>query len=83
MSELKPCPFCGAEIKIYTVQFNGEFAENLTVKCENCNTEFWIREGETAYTFGGEKIRTHADAIRRWNRRASGADMREGESSGQ
>ncbi len=59
MSELKPCPFCGGEAKLYVRSIHGLlFGDYYWVKCEDCNAE-------TASDF--EK----SVAIEAWNRRAN------------
>lgn len=34
---LKPCPFCGEEIKHYSVGYTGPVADSLSVQCDKCH----------------------------------------------
>ena len=34
---LKPCPFCGEEIKHYSVGYTGPIADSLSVQCDKCH----------------------------------------------
>ena len=55
MSELKPCPFCGADAELY--QTND--TRNFRVICQKCPASvgrYWYHR--------------KADAIKAWNRRA-------------
>ena len=53
MSELKPCPFCGAEAEIRTETFGGVV---FYAWCDNCETR-------------GDYYCTEAEAITAWNTR--------------
>ena len=55
MSELKPCPFCGGEAKLYSA-FKKKKAFVLCKSCE-----------------ASSPMRTEAEAIEAWNRRANDA----------
>lgn len=61
MKELKPCPFCGGEAKVYSVNL---FKHEIYVKCETCKSRTLTYKGgdfgDTAYL-----------AIQAWNRRAN------------
>lgn len=70
MIELKPCPFCGSEIKIYSAEYIGEYCERLEVTCRFCNTDFNIRTPKRLY-YGNKVSFFGDDAIARWNRRAN------------
>ena len=57
-AELKPCPFCGGEAKVYETNMGIDFCSSWwNVECNDCEA---MMEG-----FGSEKI-----AIRVWNTRA-------------
>ena len=62
MSELKPCPFCGGEAKIFTFYKGG-----LCVKCMNCynQTHVWIDE----CIADAQKKSAFEKAVAAWNRR--------------
>ena len=34
---LKSCPFCGEEIKHYSVGYTGPIADSLSVQCDKCH----------------------------------------------
>lgn len=40
MDELKPCPFCGGEPKLWEVQFGAEPTPRFWVKCKQCRVGF-------------------------------------------
>lgn len=64
---LKPCPFCGKEIKNYCVDYFRSFAEKLEVKCINCSAEITILA--SFYRSNGEVIPVEGDSIVKWNTR--------------
>ena len=37
MNDLKPCPFCGAEVEIMS---EGDYHE---IRCDDCNLDMWGR----------------------------------------
>ena len=61
MKELKPCPFCGYEIKDYTLEYRDGKLEGLTAHCWMCQARFELFN---------EYDPDAPDAIDRWNRRA-------------
>ena len=70
MAELKPCPFCGAKIKIVTSSYGGhgyrlyhDITDDPTEECPIAGHE---DEGE----MGMWIYDTIEDAIEAWNRRA-------------
>ena len=62
--ELKPCPFCGGEARVYRYQYGegtGRLVKKYVVECVKCRMELPIRlcsEHE-------------AEAIATWNRRVN------------
>ena len=66
MSELKPCPSCGGEIRIFLHIYRGAVA-----KCQACKKEYGICGTDKIPTYNGIQIRKcTVDKIRRlWNRR--------------
>ncbi len=61
MEKLKPCPFCGGEAKVYSVNI---FKAEIYVKCQTCNSRTLTYKGGH---FGDTKYL----AIQAWNRRAN------------
>ena len=70
MAELKPCPFCGREVKIveYTVDEPFTFCDcGFEIRCPNCDIR--LREHTRCLT-GIEHMKAKNSLIERWNRRA-------------
>ena len=62
MTELKPCPFCGGQAKLYV---NG----GVRVICNNCNCQTPIlRDGEYSTGVGGTAV---SRVIEKWNKRVN------------
>ena len=60
--ELKPCPFCGGEARVYRYQYGevtGRLVKKYGVECVQCRMELPIRLGSEH----------EAAAIAAWNRR--------------
>ncbi len=57
MAELKPCPFCGGEAKIFTHRNERERTNPTVVKCQVCGVKTAIHD-------------RYGLAIEAWNRRA-------------
>lgn len=66
MIELKPCPFCGEEIKRYSIGTANGYVYELKISC--C-MEFDITGDELLFA-DGEPFKVGLDAIEKWNRRA-------------
>ena len=63
MTDLKPCPFCGGEAKLYS-------RENPTAFYAN-DTDFWVSCEGSPYCFGSVGLfDNEPDAVKAWNRRA-------------
>lgn len=69
-NELKPCPVCKGEIRIFTNIARGAFAV-----CKACKKEFDICENNQIPVYHGCRIRksTVNKIERMWNRRAEDA----------
>ena len=65
MSELKPCPFCGGEAKIYATT-TGPFPNHAKHYCY-CEKCFASGQSFSDFTNDGSSV---FDAIEAWNRRA-------------
>ena len=65
--KLKPCPFCGAEIKDYSVTSECGIIKELSIKC--C-VKVDIASDPMLTSLDGEKIFIGSDALQKWNRRA-------------
>lgn len=59
MTELKPCPFCGADARIVSAGFESRYIRCSNIKDCGCKFEWFDTEEE---------------AVNAWNRRADGAD---------
>lgn len=67
MFNLKPCPFCGKEIKRYSIgTFNGYDVYELKISC--C-MEFDITSDELLFA-DGDPLKLGLDAVEKWNKRA-------------
>lgn len=73
MSELKPCPFCGNEVKVEKIPLwygNGRGYSGcyeFKIKCESCGCSVDQPENDSVYR-SEEKARENA--VEAWNRRA-------------
>ena len=81
MSNLKPCPFCGAKPTI--VKLNGGYDAgrkdnygNFAITCERCNIRFQTFVVSSILKDDGELFitDTKSKAIEAWNRRVYEAD---------
>lgn len=62
MIELKPCPFCGGQAKLYV-------NSGVRVTCNNCNCQTPIlRDGEYLKGVGDTAV---SRVIKKWNRRVN------------
>lgn len=66
MDKLKPCPFCGRDIKRFVASYIGHTCTQLEIKC--C-VEFSIDTENIFYSDKGT-INFSNDAIELWNTRA-------------
>ena len=66
MIDLKPCPFCGREIKLYGLVTSQEGIERLDI---DCCMDIRIESDPVLYADDGRYIRTGLDALQKWNRR--------------
>lgn len=66
-TELKPCPKCKGQIKLYS-----RFGVGAVAVCQNCKEEFVICGVEELKIYSGCKIRksTIRKVEKMWNRRA-------------
>ena len=67
--DLKPCPFCGAEVVAVTADFDRYGCETLKLCC-NCGVTVEVEASPVFVTFSGDKFRPGPDAIEKWNMRA-------------
>lgn len=70
MIDLKPCPFCGEEIKRYSIGTVNGYVNELKISC--C-MEFDITGDEPIY-LDGDPFKFGLDAVEKWNRRAGEQD---------
>ena len=67
--DLKPCPFCGAEVLMVTADFDRFGCQTLKLCCD-CGVTVEV-DGSPVYgSFSGGKFRPGPDAIEKWNARA-------------
>lgn len=64
--KLKPCPFCGAEIRCYEMGFQGPKCVELEVRCDVCHTRFVI---ESPFLHSNFDVAHLQDVIEIWNSR--------------
>lgn len=79
MTELKPCPFCGGEARLYSTESRQSY-RRAVVKCKSCGAEL-RREGGGFPDFPGvcdefekrrlSNERAKAEAVEAWNTRAA------------
>lgn len=65
--ELKPCPFCGKEIKEYSVTSECGIIKELSIEC--C-MKVDIESDPMLTSLDGERVLIGSDALQKWNRRA-------------
>jgi Lar family restriction alleviation protein len=70
--ELKPCPFCGSEVKMTQVPlWHGSHGYHgcydFTVRCEECGCTLDFYKNDTIYRSEDE---AENNAIKTWNQRA-------------
>lgn len=73
MAELKPCPFCGSEIKKVTIGTLNGIPYRLEAECEICHAEFVIDVptlNMADFLTGDAVLVPDGDAVAIWNRRA-------------
>lgn len=70
MNELKPCPFCGAEIIKHRYSGFNDFIDELHIQCDSCGADFHIKVGYPTIA-SNPQVKGKIDAIARWNRRAA------------
>lgn len=68
--KLKPCPFCGGEIKLYSHCGNDYFG--CLAKCQDCDAEYKLKT-KLVFLKNSVKISktVFAKATKEWNRRAN------------
>lgn len=62
MTELKPCPFCGGDVRIDA--HGPTYMRDFIITCDNCNYYFMLDALDA----------TENDLIKAWNRRAEITD---------
>lgn len=70
MINLKQCPFCGEEIKRYSIGTANGYVYELKISC--C-MEFDIT-GDKLFYADGEPLKFGLDAVEKWNKRAGEQD---------
>ena len=69
LQNLKPCPFCGQEIKAAEIEMTPNGCDNLRVYCV-CGATITFEGDEIIPSFGfTESCRCGIDAIEKWNKR--------------
>ncbi len=59
-SEIKPCPFCGSDVKIEKMNWDDCY-DYYDIYCDNCGG-----------TTGIKRAHTEKEAVNRWNQRKRG-----------
>ena len=65
--ELKPCPFCGDEVKEASINHCIGWVEQMSVYCTGCGSQITVRASEVRYWRDGSP---DEDAVDVWNKRA-------------
>ena len=65
--KLKPCPFCGKEISVYTTTFNKHGVDSLTIYC--CMTFEIESDAALMIPHNGKGTIVGINAVQKWNRR--------------
>jgi Lar family restriction alleviation protein len=78
MSELKPCPFCGAQPVVRTENLDERFgyANEVKIQCPSCGAAKSAM-GDSSKGGYADNSTTEQRAIEAWNRRAAPADVGE------
>lgn len=82
--ELKPCPFCGAEVELETMPlWHGghgyQGCYEFIIKCKNCGAQPNYPQNDTVYRSENEAIK---NVIKAWNRRVSQEKKNDDKNSG-
>ena len=64
---LKPCPFCGRDVKVCSLEMAGGGISHITVDC-SCGVRFEVTEDNLFYA-GGIPYQAGKSAIEKWNER--------------
>lgn len=73
---LKPCPFCGQEIRDVSIETDCLGASKLNILC-NCGADITI-EADAVFRSNFDRFRPGLDAVSKWNRR-DGKEADDGE----
>ena len=65
--ELKPCPFCGDEVKDMDIKCYRDSVEQMSVRCIGCGSIITVYASEIRHWGDGKP---DEDAIDVWNKRA-------------
>ena len=69
MYDLKPCPFCGAEVDAISLYVDGATGPSqLHIECR-CGIEFNVREDDLVFGPTGRAHQLGMNAVEKWNRR--------------
>lgn len=66
-NELKPCPFCGGEVRAYFTDYLNLNQRTYHLNCNRCNTYFALKENSRYVS----KETSEKELIEAWNRRAN------------
>ena len=74
MEKIKPCPFCGNEVKVHEIPLwygNGHGYKDcyeFAIQCKKCGCTIYFHENDSIYRSEEEAKK---NVIEAWNRRAS------------
>lgn len=68
MNELKPCPFCGAEVRDVSFETDELGVSRLMIRCL-CGANITIEADDIFYS-NADRLRPGLNAVEKWNRRA-------------
>ncbi len=66
MKELKPCPFCGGDIRVNSI-IDKELYIDVECECDNCNMTF--SHSQSFVVSKNERVSPHDSFYEVWNRR--------------
>ncbi len=69
--KLKPCPFCGGEVRVFFTNYINLNKKTYHLNCNRCNTYFGLTENSRYVS----AETTEKELIEAWNRRVENNEM--------